>query len=74
MPRAGRMAKSSTLTSLPTSVQTGWAWGASCSQSIERADFVGFKVAPGDVAELRGIDQPGHGFAQRRETFALNPA
>ena len=34
---------------------------------VERADFVGFKVTPGDVAEFRRINQRGHGFPQRRE-------
>lgn len=34
---------------------------------IERANFVGFKVAPGDVSEFRGINQRRDGFPQSRE-------
>jgi hypothetical protein len=34
---------------------------------IERADFVGLEVAPGDVTELRRVDDLRDRLAQRRE-------
>lgn len=34
---------------------------------VERAAFVRFKVAPGDMAEFRGLDQRGHGCPQGRK-------
>jgi hypothetical protein len=34
---------------------------------VERAAFVGLEVAPGDVPQLRGIDERGDGVSQGRE-------
>ncbi len=45
----------------------GLGLGRELQPVVERADFVGFKVAPGDVPELRGINQRGDGFPQGRE-------
>jgi hypothetical protein len=50
---------SSTLTTLPTRVQTGSASGASSSQWL-RPHLIGLEVAPGHVAQAGRIDQGGH--------------
>jgi hypothetical protein len=34
---------------------------------VEATDLIGFEMAPGDVAQLAGIDQRGHGVAQGRK-------
>ena len=52
----------------------GLGLGREFQPVVERADFVGFKVAPGDVPEFGGIDQRGRRLPATPGTCALNPA
>jgi len=45
----------------------GLGLGRNLKPIVERADFVGLEVAPGDVTELRRVDDLRDRLAQRRE-------